>query len=133
MEPEDEVRAQPLVSDAEGLADLRAAYVDNPVFETKLADFATKYGAIRRTRGDGSCYYRSFLISVGEHLVAARVRLPGAQAADSAAASPLQAHYEWLLKKVEGSLAALGRVGYADHLFTLEDFQVEMMNFVSRY
>lgn len=138
---------QALVEDKEVPEVLLAQYADNPRFTAKLHDFASKYAGIRRTRGDGNCFYRCFLISIGEYFVTAKVAAPGgaasgdasaagegvgggagAAAAASPASSTAQATYERLLKYVEASCEKLLALGYPD--VTLPDFHEAMLEYL---
>ena len=39
------------------------------VFLAKIATLAGQYGQIRRARGDGNCFFRSFMFAYMEHLL----------------------------------------------------------------
>jgi hypothetical protein len=124
-----EVETQPLVGDEEPPGSLSAAYADNAVFLPKIAELSVKYRAIRRSRGDGSCFYRCFLVSLGEAFVSAHVapaRAPGSP--QLASVSPLQSTYESVLSHVEGSLDLLLALGYPDS--TVPDFQEAMLDYL---
>jgi ubiquitin thioesterase protein OTUB1 len=114
--------SQPLVGRVEPSSVLLSAYADNPPFLAKLSSFVTRYAAIRRARGDGSCFYRSLLVSLAEQFVAAGVRYsaPGAAPAAGAAPGPVQAAYDSLLAHVDGATAALIALGYPES--TTPDF-----------
>ena len=117
--------AQPLLSEEEPPSVLLPSYADNPSFLPKLHDLCARYRAIRRTRGDGACFYRALLVSLGEHLVDARVVAPGAAAATAGAVSPLQAKYEQLLSLTVRAEARLVREqGYPAS--TVPDFREAM-------
>jgi ubiquitin thioesterase protein OTUB1 len=107
--------SQALVGPVEPLASLLDAYADNPVFIPKLHHLSTLVTSIRKTRGDGNCFYRSFLVSLGEQFVSAHVGPKG-----SGASSPLQAKYESTLAYVESSFPRLLALGYPE--ITLCDF-----------
>lgn len=84
-------------------------------FRLSLQELSRKYRGIRRSRGDGSCFYRCFMVGLGEALVDARVVVPGSAPADAAAGrSPLQGVYESLLSHVEGSVELLIALGYPE-------------------
>jgi ubiquitin thioesterase protein OTUB1 len=121
---------QPLVGEEESPQVLLAQYADNPAFLPKLAHFGGLYRAIRRSRGDGSCFYRAFLVCVGEHFVG-RVTAPNA-AGGSVAANPgtseLQKTYERLLAYVGGSCELLLALGYPD--VTLPDFHEALLGYL---
>ncbi len=122
-----EVETQPLVGEEEPPGNLVAAYADNPAFLPNIAELEMKYRAIRRSRGDGSCFYRCFLVSLGEAFVSAHVAPPGSAPAGGIA-SPLQATYEKLLLHIEGSLDSLLALGYPDS--TVPDFHDAMLDFL---
>ncbi|KAH9658569.1 OVARIAN TUMOR DOMAIN-containing deubiquitinating enzyme 1 [Citrus sinensis] len=63
-----------------------------------------QYAAIRRTRGDGNCFFRSFMFSYLEHILA----------------SQDQAEVDRIKAKVEECRRTLQSLGHAD--FTFEDF-----------
>jgi len=53
--------AFPLVNVKEDIEVLRGDYVDaDNVYQAKLDDLFARYSHIRRTRGDGNCFYRSY-------------------------------------------------------------------------
>ena len=39
------------------------------VFVAKIRSLTMQYGAIRRARGDGNCFFRSFIFALFEHLL----------------------------------------------------------------
>lgn len=39
------------------------------VFRDKIRSLETQYGSMRRTRGDGNCFFRSFMFAFMEQLV----------------------------------------------------------------
>jgi ubiquitin thioesterase protein OTUB1 len=62
-----------LVGPREPMAALEAEYASgSPVFTAKVAALARGYDAVRRTRGDGNCFFRAFLFAYLEGLVARR-------------------------------------------------------------
>jgi len=66
----EEVRDRPLVGEREPLSALEEEYAAGAgVFLTKIAALKSSYGAIRRTRGDGNCFYRAFLFAYLENLI----------------------------------------------------------------
>ncbi|XP_066910333.1 ubiquitin thioesterase OTUB1-like [Clytia hemisphaerica] len=51
----------PLVSEKEEVGRLERDFADNDlVFKSKLADLKERYCHVRKTRGDGNCFYRAF-------------------------------------------------------------------------
>lgn len=42
------------------------------VFVAKIRHLQSSYGAIRRARGDGNCFFRSFIFALFEHLLQTR-------------------------------------------------------------
>jgi Peptidase C65 Otubain len=72
---------QPLTSHSMDIVSLRSEYDKDHsastkssssssfFFELGINELAEKYSAIRKTRGDGNCYYRSFLYSLSEALL----------------------------------------------------------------
>lgn len=148
MSQQDEIQraieqSQPLVSDKEAPGALIDEYRDNPAFVGKLQEFAIKYDALRRVRGDGNCFYRAFLIGVAEYFASAGVCRPAGFAdADAYGAaqgsvalcsvqpsdpSP-QARYEATLKYVRDSLPALVALGWSE--YTTGDFRDAMLSWL---
>lgn len=67
---EENSRNIPLVGDIEPLGSLEAEYRSgNDVFIGKIAAIREGYSSIRRTRGDGNCFFRSFIFGYLEHMV----------------------------------------------------------------
>ena len=62
----DIVRHSPMVGDKEPFTALRSEYANNARFMHKVDSGAERYSHMRRVRGDGSCFYRSYLYSVLE-------------------------------------------------------------------
>lgn len=42
------------------------------VFVAKIRHLQGSYGALRRARGDGNCFFRSFIFALFEHLLLSR-------------------------------------------------------------
>ena len=42
------------------------------VFVAKIQNLSTSYCGIRRARGDGNCFFRSFIFALFEHLMQTR-------------------------------------------------------------
>ncbi len=60
----------PLMGDREPLEVLAAEYAaGSPIYGQKIAKVNEEYGSIRRTRGDGNCFFRSFLFGYIEGLL----------------------------------------------------------------
>ncbi|KAL4428057.1 hypothetical protein ABPG75_002146 [Micractinium tetrahymenae] len=67
---ESEVRRVPLMGDREPLAALAAEYAaGSAIYQQKIGKLGEAYGSIRRTRGDGNCFFRSFFFGYLEHLL----------------------------------------------------------------
>ena len=65
-----EAEARPYVGDLEPLSALKAEYENgSQVFVAKIDSLADKYSGIRRARGDGNCFFRSFIFGYLERLV----------------------------------------------------------------
>ncbi|RDX98726.1 Ubiquitin thioesterase otubain-like protein, partial [Mucuna pruriens] len=89
----------------EPLSSLAAEYKSgSPILLEKIKVLDEQYAAIRRTRGDGNCFFRSFMFSYLEHIM---------ECQDQAEIDRIQAN-------VEKSRKALQTLGYAD--LTFEDF-----------
>ncbi|KAJ4974296.1 hypothetical protein NE237_007470 [Protea cynaroides] len=100
-----EAEKVPYVGDKEPLSTLAAEYQSgSPVLQEKIKILGEQYSAIRRTRGDGNCFFRSFMFSYLEHIL---------ESQDKAEVVRITANVEECQK-------TLRRLGYAD--FTFEDF-----------
>ncbi|OAY42566.1 OVARIAN TUMOR DOMAIN-containing deubiquitinating enzyme 1 isoform X1 [Manihot esculenta] len=95
----------PFLGDKEPLSALAAEYQSgSPILLEKIKVLAELYVAIRRTRGDGNCFFRSFMFSYLEHVLETQDR----------------AEVDRIKTKVEECRKTLQTLGYAD--FTFEDF-----------
>ncbi|KAL3339302.1 hypothetical protein AABB24_028099 [Solanum stoloniferum] len=95
----------PFVGDKEPLSSLEAEYhLGNSIVLKKIKVLSEQYAAIRRTRGDGNCFFRSFMFGYLEHIL------------DS------QDHNEihHIKANIEECKKTLQSLGYAE--FTFEDF-----------
>ncbi|CAN4114279.1 unnamed protein product [Withania somnifera] len=60
----------PFVGDKEPLSSLEAEYhLGSPILLKKIKVLSEQYTAIRRTRGDGNCFFRSFMFGYLEHIL----------------------------------------------------------------
>ena len=109
--------AQPLIGAEEPVSVLIGEYEDNLAFLPKIVDLTEKFRFLRRCRGDGNCFYRAVIVSLGIALVRSGVRPAGT---GGASPLPAQIFYEALLTRVHGAKEALSLLGYQD--FTTEDF-----------
>ncbi|KAL0004721.1 hypothetical protein SO802_012282 [Lithocarpus litseifolius] len=101
----EEAEKTPFVGDKEPLSSLAAEYQSgSPILLEKIKVLGEKYAAIRRTRGDGNCFFRSFMFSYLEHILE----------------SQDQAEVDRAKSNVEQCRITLQSLGYAD--FTFEDF-----------
>eukprot|EP00889_Picochlorum_renovo_P001293 jgi/Picre1/28323/NNA_003729.t1 len=67
---EGEANKSPLIGNKCSIDTLWDEYAaGNEVFKAKITTLASTYGSIRRSRGDGNCFFRSFIFSYLEHLV----------------------------------------------------------------
>lgn len=67
---EAEVRNVPLVGDVESLRALEQEYrFGSRVFLAKISALRCSYTSIRRTRGDGNCFFRSFIFGYLENII----------------------------------------------------------------
>jgi|EP00505_MAST-04D_sp_SCG-Rhode-Island_P005645 ubiquitin thioesterase protein OTUB1 len=65
----DEIKAtQKEVGDVEDPKVLMEEYKDNTNFHHKIQNIIDRYGGVRRSRGDGSCFYRSFVFGYFERI-----------------------------------------------------------------
>ncbi|XP_042498657.1 OVARIAN TUMOR DOMAIN-containing deubiquitinating enzyme 1-like [Macadamia integrifolia] len=101
----EEAEKIPFVGDKEPLSTLAVEYQSgSPVLQEKIKILGEQYSAIRRTRGDGNCFFRSFMFSYLEHILESQDK----------------AEVDRITAKVEECQKTLQRLGYAD--FTFEDF-----------
>ncbi|KAI9125901.1 hypothetical protein K1719_003319 [Acacia pycnantha] len=101
----EEARKIPFVGDKEPISSLAAEYESgSPILLEKIKVLDGQYSAIRRTRGDGNCFFRSFMFSYLEHILECQD----------------QAEVERIKVNVEECRKTLQKLGYAD--LTFEDF-----------
>ncbi|XP_054807243.1 OVARIAN TUMOR DOMAIN-containing deubiquitinating enzyme 1 [Prosopis cineraria] len=101
----EEAKKIPFVGDKEPLSSLAAEYESgSPILLEKIKLLDEQYSAIRRTRGDGNCFFRSFMFSYLEHILECQD----------------QAEVERIKVNVEECRKTLQKLGYAD--LTFEDF-----------
>ncbi|CAI5987715.1 unnamed protein product [Closterium sp. NIES-64] len=105
---EEEAQRYPLVGEKEPLSALASEYAaGSTAFQDKIEHLASEYEAIRRTRGDGNCFFRCFLFALLEHL------LQGSSKEEC----------EQVRERVARSEQRLRDLGYTE--FTWEDFAAE--------
>ncbi|PKI71587.1 OVARIAN TUMOR DOMAIN-containing deubiquitinating enzyme 1 [Punica granatum] len=103
--PASESEKIPFVGDKEPLSALAAEYQSgSPILLEKIKLLGEKFAAIRRTRGDGNCFFRSFMFSYLEHIL---------ETQDKAEVDRITANVEECRRTLQG-------LGYID--FTFEDF-----------
>ncbi|KAF9618985.1 hypothetical protein IFM89_002980 [Coptis chinensis] len=87
------------------LSALAAEYQSgSPVIQEKIKILGETFAAIRRTRGDGNCFFRCFMFAYLEHIL---------ESQDKAEVDRIKANVEQCKKTLQN-------LGYAD--FTFEDF-----------
>ncbi|XP_022097922.1 ubiquitin thioesterase OTUB1-like [Acanthaster planci] len=59
----------PLVSDRYPISVLFDEYLDDAVYKAKIEDLSMQYSHIRKTRGDGNCFFRAFGFAYLERLL----------------------------------------------------------------
>ncbi|KAM7269416.1 hypothetical protein ACFE04_024913 [Oxalis oulophora] len=106
---EDIMQQQSAIRSAEALKEplssLAAEYESgSPILLQKIKVLSEQYAAIRRTRGDGNCFFRSFMFSYLEHVLETQDK----------------AEVERIKGKVEECGKTLKSLGHAE--FTYEDF-----------
>lgn len=92
----------PFVSDLQTISILDCEYNDDPIYKSKVADLASKYKSIRKTRPDGNCFFRAFAYAYLEYLVRNKE------------------DYEQFRQLAQSSRDRLIKLGFPQ--FTLEDF-----------
>ncbi|XP_057868873.1 OVARIAN TUMOR DOMAIN-containing deubiquitinating enzyme 1 isoform X2 [Cryptomeria japonica] len=101
----EEANKIPFVGDKEPLSTLAAEYeTGSEILREKIQMLGETYGRIRRTRGDGNCFFRSFMFSYLEHILEIQD----------------QAEVQHVLKNIEQCRTTLLDLGYQE--FTFEDF-----------
>ncbi|KAL3500955.1 hypothetical protein ACH5RR_035404 [Cinchona calisaya] len=101
----EEAEKIPFVGDKEPLSSLADEYRSgSPILLEKIKVLTDQYAAIRRTRGDGNCFFRSFMFAYLEHIM---------ESQDEAEVDRIKAN-------VEQCRMTLQSLGYAE--FTFEDF-----------
>ncbi|KAF3598024.1 hypothetical protein DY000_02023258, partial [Brassica cretica] len=102
---QEEAARVPYVGDKEPLSSLAAEYqAGSPILLEKIKILDNQYIAIRRTRGDGNCFFRSFMFSYLEHIL---------ESQDGAEVDRIKVNVEKCRKTLQS-------LGYTD--FTFEDF-----------
>ncbi|XP_051116631.1 OVARIAN TUMOR DOMAIN-containing deubiquitinating enzyme 1-like [Andrographis paniculata] len=95
----------PFVGDKEPLSSLAAEYKSgNPILLEKIKVISEIYAAIRRTRGDGNCFFRSFMFAYLEYILESQDRT----------------EVDRIKNSVEECRKTLLSLGYVE--FTFEDF-----------
>lgn len=132
---------QPLVSPLVDISELFPEYEENSAFLPKLIELGERYGMLRRVRGDGSCFYRSVLVSIGEAFIRGRVRYPSPSSSVGSSSSsrftptvivsPIQTIYDNFLAKLETSASQLISLGYNDS--TTPDFFDVLIDYVKGF
>lgn len=102
----EEAEKIPFVGDKEPLSSLEAEYISggSPILLEKIKILSEQYVAIRRTRGDGNCFFRGFMFAYLEYILE----------------SQDQAEVRRITANVEECRRTLINLGYAE--FTFEDF-----------
>ncbi|CAN1187774.1 OVARIAN TUMOR DOMAIN-containing deubiquitinating enzyme 1 [Linum perenne] len=95
----------PFIGEREPLSALAAEYQSgNVILQQKIQLLSEQYAAIRRTRGDGNCFFRGFMFAYLEHILRSQDRK----------------EVDRVKLNVEECRKTLQSLGYAD--FTFEDF-----------
>lgn len=95
----------PFIGDKGPISDLADEYQSgSPILQEKIKLLGEQYSALRRTRGDGNCFFRSFMFSYLEHIL---------ETQDKDEVSRITSNTEQCKKTLQN-------LGYAD--FTFEDF-----------
>ncbi|KAL6186247.1 hypothetical protein ACLB2K_042368 [Fragaria x ananassa] len=101
----EEAEKIPFLGNKEPLSSLAAEYQSgSAILLEKIKVLGEQYAAIRRTRGDGNCFFRSFMFSYLEHIL---------ESQDVSEVDRIKGNVEQCRKTLQS-------LGYAD--FTFEDF-----------
>ena len=66
----EEIQAEsPLIGDIFPLANLLPEFINNEGFYVKLQNLTNQYKQYRKTRRDGSCFYRALIFSIFQKIV----------------------------------------------------------------
>lgn len=71
---------QPLLSEPEATEGLLATYAHDELFAGKIRRLATTHPSLRRTRGDGNCFYRATTFALLEQLMGDKEEMARVQA-----------------------------------------------------
>lgn len=99
--------ANPLVSEKLDLAILHEEYRDDPVYTQKVKDLLAHCSYVRKTRGDGNCFFRAFGFAYLEKLLQDKAELH---------------RFKGIAAKSKDDLVSLGFPA-----FTIEDFHETFM------
>ncbi|KAI4383635.1 hypothetical protein MLD38_009447 [Melastoma candidum] len=100
-----EAEKMPFVGEKASLSYLAEEYQSgSPILLQKIKILEEKYAAMRRTRGDGNCFFRAFMFSYLEHILETQDR----------------AEVDRIKSNIEECRKTLQSLGYVD--FTFEDF-----------
>ncbi|KAK9108614.1 hypothetical protein Syun_024625 [Stephania yunnanensis] len=101
----EEAHKLPYVGDKEPLSVLEVEYQSgSPILQKKIKTLSEGFAFVRRTRGDGNCFFRCFMFSYLEHVLELQDKT----------------EVERMKGKVEECRKTLQNLGYVD--FTFEDF-----------
>eukprot|EP00753_Platysulcus_tardus_P020546 PLAT820.1.p1 GENE.PLAT820.1~~PLAT820.1.p1 ORF type:complete len:285 (+),score=141.16 PLAT820.1:29-883(+) len=111
-----ELESQPRLGPLEPLDILLEEYRDNEDFLKNIDGLIASYGGMRRARGDGNCFYRSFLFSLLLSLLPAYAEDGSGDGTEKAAA---QARAEALMTMITTSTEWLTKLGYEEYTFSM--------------
>ncbi|KAK6180862.1 hypothetical protein SNE40_008838 [Patella caerulea] len=103
---------QPLVSDILSFDELKTEYQDDEIFKLKIDDLKGRYKHMRKTRGDGNCFFRAFGFAYLEQLLNNNTDFP---------------RFKEIASKSKDELVALGFPQ-----FTIEDFHETFMEVIEK-
>ncbi|KAF8926399.1 OTU domain, ubiquitin aldehyde binding [Dissophora ornata] len=69
---DEEANAHPLVDNSVDLTELEKEYENNQSFKNKIKNLADTHDRMRRSRGDGNCFYRAFAFAWFERVMLAK-------------------------------------------------------------
>jgi len=102
--------AQPLLGPKEDFTSLITAYENNTLFSQKIQELMQTHSHRRSVRGDGNCFYRSYVFSICEQ------RLNG---------NITDEQFNTIFNTVQNSFTQLCNLGYPE--YTTEDFHASLM------
>jgi len=107
----------PVVGPKTDFGSLAQEYATDPVYLQKIADLQSRYSSLRRTRGDGNCFFRAFGFAYFEYLLLLSDSSSSSPASTAVAAAERKAFKQRCTDMKDLLISTLGFPQ-----FTVEDF-----------